>query len=221
MAITRIPDPYRQGFAKIKKLSSIEVEALVAALEKSSPTGGMKGMISTVCEQIPALKKEDVEDIVRTLYSLYVFRADADSPLTGTISELIGAMRAAGKESLTVSDGEEGEFRDKMAKLFSVNALAVTSKVEQLKSDYAKTFYAAKILTDIRPVFAKPEQRPIGAAITHTLKIEYHEEGEHKEFYIALDAEDLQKLKTVLQRADAKASSLKSLLEAASLADLS
>jgi predicted RNA-binding protein YlqC (UPF0109 family) len=130
-------------------------------------------------------------------------------------------MRATGNESLILPEEEQNEFQDKMSKLLSLSTLGVASKIEQLREDFAKTFHAAKILTDIRPVFAKPEERPVGAAVTHTLKIEYHEEGEHKEFYVALDAEDLEKLKAVLQRAGAKASSLKSLLKAANLPDLS
>lgn len=219
MAITKIPDAYRAGFAKIKKLSSTDVEALAAGLDKSPPTGGLKGMVATVYELVPALKKEDAEDIVRTLYSLYVIRGDADIPLTVTISELISAMRATGKESLVLSEEEENGFQNKMGKLLSLNAVAVATKVEQLKADYPKTFYAVKILTDIRPIFTKPEQQPVGGAITHMLKIEYHEEGEHREFYVALDAGDLQKMKTVLQRAEAKESSLKSLIRAANLAD--
>lgn len=221
MAITTIPATYREGFAKIRKLSPEHVEALAAALDKSPPTGGLRGMISAVSGQVSGLKKLDAEDIVRTLYSLYVVRAAADTPLAETISELVSAMRATGRESLILSEDEEPEFQQKMSKLLSRNAVAVASKVEQVKSDYAKTFYAAKILTDIRPVFAKPDQLPVGAAINHTLRIEYHEEGEHKEFYVALDAEDLQKLRAVLQRAEVKASSLKALLKATSLPDLS
>jgi hypothetical protein len=221
VAITRIPEQYRSGFAKIKKLSHPELEALINALEKSPMGGGLKGIVSTVGEQVPSLKKEDVEQIARTLYSLYVVRADTDIPLSVFISELISAMRATGEGSLPLSEEEKNEFQDRIAKLLSVDTLVVTSKVEQVRSDYAKTFCAAKILTDIRPIFAKPEETPLGVAITHTLKIEYHEGSEHKHFYVALDADDLQKVKKVLQRAEAKASSLRSLLKAANLSDLS
>lgn len=221
MAITRIPEQYRLGFAKIKTLSVAEAETLAVALGKSPRSGGLKGMISIVGAQVPSLKKRDVDDIVRTLYSLYVYRADADTPLPGLISELIGAMRATGDKSLMLTEEEEHEFQDKLTRLLSVTDSAVASKAELLRSDYAKTFHSAKILTDIRPIFGKPEEIPIGAAITHTLKIEYHEEGEHKEFYIALDADDLQQMRKVLQRADAKASSLKSLLKNANLPDMS
>ncbi len=219
--ITRIPAPYRSGFAKIKKLSPTDAEMLRAALEKSPTTGGLKGMTSAVAEQAPSLKKEDVEDIVRTLYSLYVFRADDDTPLPGFVSELISAIRATGDKSLTVSEEEENEFSDKLTKLLGIHTAIVASKAEQLKSDYAKTFLSAKILTDIRPVFDKPEERPMVVAITHTLKIEYHEQGEHREFYVALDSDGLQQMRKVLQRAEAKASSLRSLLKDAGLPDAS
>ncbi len=221
MAVTRIPQQFRLGFAKIKTLSSADVDTLVAALETSPRTGGLKGMISSVAAQVPSLKKGDVEDIVRTLYSLYLYRADADTLLPGFISELIGAMRATGEKSLALPEEAENEFQDKLTRLLGVTEFAVASKADQLRSDYAKTFHSAKILTDIRPIFGKPEEIPIGAAITHTLKIEYHEEGEHKQFYIAMDAEDLQQMRKVLQRADDKASSLKSLLKNAGLPDMS
>lgn len=221
MAIRRIPEPYRRGFAKIKKLSSADAKALVAALEKMPTSGGQKEKIARVSEQLPSLKREDVEDIVRTLFTLYMFRSDADTPLAEFVSELVGAMQATGMESLALSEEEKVEFQDNITRLLSVNTLAIASKVEQLRLEFHKTFVDARIVTDIRPIFSKPEERPMGAAITHTLKIEYHEEGEHKEFYIALDAEDIQKMKRILQRADSKASSLRSLLKAVNLSDLS
>jgi hypothetical protein len=221
LPIRRIPEQYRHGFAKIKGLSLTDANAIAAALEKSPTTGGLRGMLSTVAEQVSALKREEAEDIVATLYSLYVYRADADTSLDGFVSELISAMRASGDGALIVSEQEENEFRQKIGRLLSVSRSAVISKAEQLQSDYAKTFYDAKILTDIRPIFAKPEEIPVGAVVTHTLKIEYHEDGEHKAVYLALDAADLQQMKKVLQRADSKVSSLRLLLKNAGLPDMS
>ena len=108
-----------------------------------------------------------------------------------------------------------------LAPMLSLKTVSLSSKVQRLRLEYPNTFHDAMVLTDIRPIFDKVEDRPVGGAITHTLKIEYHEVGEHKQFYVALDAEDLQKMKKILQRAEAKESSLKSLLNDASVPDLS
>jgi hypothetical protein len=80
----------------------------------------------------------------------------------------------------------------------------------------------AKILTDVRYAFqADPEQRPYGAVIIHTLKLSYHEQGEHKDFLVALDDEDIPILKGILNRAEAKAKVLRKQLDAANVIDLS
>ena len=96
------------------------------------------------------------------------------------------------------------------------------SKVEQLKSDHQAIFYDAKILSDIRPLFDNPDEPPIGAVISHTLKIVFHESGgDHKELYLALDAEDLEVLKKIAKRAESKLASIQSLIKTVNIPDLS
>jgi hypothetical protein len=223
VAITRIPKAYRAGFAKIKELSPSDVEEIKASLAKVSATGtaGLKNLISAATRDVHTVKQEDIEDVIKALYSLYVFRVDAETPLSGFVSELTGAMLASGEKTLELPEGKKAEFEDKMTKLLSLDTVAIASKVEHLKFDYPNTFHDARILSDIRPIFGKPNERPIGAAITHTLKIVYHVEDEHKELYVTLDAEDLEKMKRILERAETKVSSLRSLLKVANLPDLS
>lgn len=219
--IKRIPQRYQAGFEKIRKLSPEAVTALIEALEKLRSPIGLKGILPNISEQVTILKREDVEDIVRTLYSLYDFRVDSETPLPEFVSDLIDAMRASGKVSLVIPEEETNEFRDKIIKLLSLKEPTIISKVEHLKTDYANIFHDAKTLTDIRPIFATPGERPVGAAVVHTLKIVYHESSEHREFYVALDADDLQQLIKILQRAEAKGASLKSFLKSSNLQDLS
>lgn len=221
LTIRSIPQRYQAGFAKIMKLSPEAVTALVEALEKSRFPSASKEMLSSVSEQVTILKKEDVEDIVRTLYSLYDFLVDSDASILEFVSDLISAMRASGKESLAISEEETIEFREKLTKLLSLQTPTIVSKVENLKEDYTNIFHDVKTLTDIRPIFAEPGERPVGAAVVHTLKIVYHESGEHREFYVALDADDIQRMVKILKRAEVKGASLKSFLKSANLQDLS
>lgn len=95
----------------------------------------------------------------------------------------------------------------------SFNIVAIKAKELQLESE--RTFCDARILTDIRPVFRdKVGDKPEAMIVVHTLKIVAHEATGHKEFYVALDAEDIQSLKKTLERAEDKARSLKNIIDA-------
>ncbi len=76
--------------------------------------------------------------------------------------------------------------------------------------------HASKILSDLRYVFkSDPEEEPYGAVIVHLLKLTYHEDTEHKEFFVAMDDGDLRHLKEVIERAEKKARTLRRKLDAA------
>ena len=221
MAISTVPAGYRLGFSKIKRLRPADFEAVATALENSPMVGGLKELASAVLQQVPSLKRNDIELILRSLFSLSVFLADEETPLSENLSSLSSAMQATGNTDLALSEDEKVEFERRLDRLLRINAVSVAAKVQRLRLDYSNIFEDAKILTDVRPIFDKPENRPIGCAIAHVLRITYHEGGGHKEFYVALDADDIQSVKKVLERAEAKASSLKSVLQAAALPDLS
>lgn len=219
--ITTIPAPYRAGLAKIKRLSPVDLESIATALEKAPVAGGLKGLTSAVVQRVPTLKRQDVENILRTLFSLSLLVTDEETPLSENISILSSAMQASSVPDLALSEQERVEFEKRLERLLGIKSVTLASKVQRLGLEYPNIFHDAIILTDMRPVFDKPEDRPVGCAISHTLGITYHEGGEHKEFYVILDADDLQTMKKVLQRAEAKAASVKSFLKLANLPDLS
>lgn len=221
VAITTIPAPYRLGFANIKKLTPAEVDSLVAALEKAPYSRRMTEVTSVVLKNSPTLSRTDVDSILRALYSLCVFLGDEETPLSEHLSDLTNAMQASGRSELALSESEKIDFEKRLSRFLSVKTLAISSKVQRLRLEYPNTLHDAMIVSDIRPIFDKPNERPVGCAIAHTLEIEYHESGEHKEFHVVLDNEDLQKIKKVIQRAETKAQSLKALLKEANLPDLS
>src|SRR5260370_19616168 len=130
-------------------------------------------------------------------------------------------MQSSGSRDLAVSDDDKPAVTAKLTSLLGLNTLERASKIEQLKADHHSIFYDAKILTDLRPVFDQPTEQPIGAIVTHTLKIIFHEAGEHKELYFALDADDVLTLKKIADRAADKMSSLQNVLKTANIPDLS
>lgn len=191
------------------------------ALESAPVAGGLKGLTSAVVQRVPTLKRQEIENILRTLFSLSVLVTDEETPLSENLSSLSSAMQASGNPNLALSEDEKVEFETRLERLLKINTVKIASKVQRLGLEYPNTFHDAMILTDMRPVFDKPEERPVGCTISHTLRIAYHEGGEHKEFYVMLDANDLQSMKKVFERAEAKASSVRSILKVANLPDLS
>ena len=95
LTITRIPDRYRLGFAKIKSLSMQTVIAIAEALEKAAPTSSPKEL-SFITEQAGHLNPEEAASIISSVRSLYIFRATADSTLPDLVQMLVGAMQATG-----------------------------------------------------------------------------------------------------------------------------
>lgn len=219
--ITTIPAPFRSGLASIKKLPPDAFETIAGALEKAPVVGGLKELTSEVVKQTPSFQKQEIEDILRAVFSLSVLMTDEDTPLLESLSSLTRAMQTSGNADLTLSEQQKTEVEKRLERLLRIKGVVIASKVQRLRLEYPITFHDAIVLTDIRPVFDKPEEQPIGCAISHTLRIAFHENGEHKEFFVALDDADLQTLKKAVQRAEAKATGVKALLRATNLPDLS
>jgi len=218
LTITRIPDRYQEGLAKMIALTPEEVRSIAAALAKA-PVNSREDQIAAV-ERVTQPKTADAEAIITSLYSLYKVKAGAESSVAEFVPILIAAMQATGSRDLTVPDENKEAVIAKLTSLLSMSALERASKVEQLKADHQGIFYDAKILTDLRPVFDQPKERPVGAIVNQTLKIVWHESGEHRELYLSLDTEDVGKLQKIAERAADKMSSLKALLKSANIPDL-
>jgi len=70
-------------------------------------------------------------------------------------------------------------------------------------------------MTDIRPIFGDDATEvPAAAVLTHMLKIQYYHNGEPNDFFVVLDNLNLWTLRQVIERAEEKAATLRSLIKA-------
>lgn len=221
VTITTIPAPYRAGFANIKRLAPDTFDQILLALESAPLSGGFKQLAASVLKQVSTVKREEIEDILRSVFSLSVFMTDEETPLPDNLSSLSRAMIASGNQDLSLSGEEQRTFESRLQRLLTTKSVAISSKGQRLRLEYPVTFHNAVIMTDMRPIFDKPEERPVGCVVSHAMRIGYHENSEHKEFFVILDDDDLEVLGRVIERAKAKAGSIKSLLKLANLPDLS
>jgi hypothetical protein len=212
VASMRIPEQHKAALTKLRRLSDGEIDSILSALNQRTiaATSGRE-LASSIAPAVKGLTMDDVERISDTLFSLYYVQADADVTVGKFASDVTRALRESGEE---FTSEELSRFTGRLERLLSITSLSVASKAMTLEADHPNALYETKILTDIRPVFgASVDDPPAGFVITHTLKIEYHDEADdHRKFYVALDDQDLVNLKNLIERAQKKAVSLTSLM---------
>lgn len=115
---------------------------------------------------------------------------------------------------ILASSGVDGpEQRDRLfavlTQLLSSPPLAITAKAYDLLTENDTNFQSARVITDIRPVFADTSDKPTVALIVHSLRLRVGAYQQLREIYVALDEVDLSRLQDTLARAQTKASTLR------------
>lgn len=220
MASLRIPERYRPGLAKLRSLEDESFDRLLAALQSSPQVARIEDISDDLSHKVPEIPKEDLNKMMAMLSSLYFVRVDDEISARRLASDVSYAVQLTSDEEPRLSEPERATFRDRLEKLLNIDSLGPVSKAVGVRADFPNLFCDAKIITDVRPIFGKPEDPPVGGVVTHTLRLGYHESREHKKLYVTLDEEDISNLKKVLARAELKAASLKAFLRKAGIPDL-
>lgn len=203
MSVLNIPEENRPGLALLRRMPEDAFAAALVELEHSPDS----------VPSVPGISPEDADQLKEAVDSMYTVRAFSDVGVDEFVSDVCDALREIGE--LTPAD--ERSFRERLSRVLSIDALSVAAKAVLLQNEHEHDYCSARILTDARPVFGEnPADPPVAMIITHTLKLSYHQGagGRLQEIYLAIGSRDLQELRTVLDRAEKKAGSLRSVLEA-------
>lgn len=222
MARLSIPRRHYGGLATLRRLPEEAFEELLGVLGKTPPIADTKRLCEAVTPQIRSLPPQEAEELLTAICGLYWIRRVLDLPVDQLASELVVAMKEAGSDELAVPENEVPRFQERIGRLLTFESLDSASKAAELALDRPQVFCTAKTVTDLRPVFgADPAQRPVGAVVTHTLRLEYHKGkgGDVEVLHIAMDSHDIAKLKDVLEQAEAESRSLRSFLMEARMSD--
>jgi len=208
----RIPEAYRAALRTLLALDDASIAELVSALQGEPPTMRPDELSSHLMAKVERIPRDVLEDIMNTLIALYAVRAAQQMSVTAFARDVSEAT------GLDIPPESRQAAQDRLAKLLGLQPLLVTAKALDVLTDYERSYHDARTFTEVRPVFLDSVEDPLGAAaIVHTLKIRYHYEGELREFFIAMNPSNIDALRKVLDRADAKARRLSSLLDSAGL----
>ncbi len=206
----KIPKAHKEPLRKLACLDAAARTRLITAMQGAKAVLDPDDLIAQVTKQAD-LDPSLVDSIIWMLVSMY---RNADGDPRQFASDAVDAAKGE-LEELKKDKEEWAAFtRDLAALLACDESLGVTAKVLSVRREYGNVFCSARILTDIRPVFGPdPSRTPLAAAIVHTLHIAHHEGDSHEDFYVALDAEDLRKLRDQIERAVKKEASLKVIIQ--------
>lgn len=201
---------YQEEIEKIRVLDDATFQDLVSTFEDAPRTVNTNTLTQHVASKIKAVPQSDIEEIVPALLSLCTLRDQFDSSTSEAAEDIAREVEA--------SEEDRQRLRDRLTLLLDLDLLNVVAKSTVLLINHQRFMREAQILTDIRPIFgARAEDPPTAAVLVHTLKVSYFENNEFKDFFVALDAEDVRRLRELLVRAEEKAGSLRSVLEAANV----
>ncbi len=168
---------------------------------------------------VDTIAVSDIEEIVPALLSLYSIKDDPQfSALEVAEGMTLGMEEVPSEELRSPSEKEQRDrFRNRLLELLGIDALSTVARAGGLLLENEHSLRQTRIITDIRPIFEseKPQAPPAGAVIVHMLKISYWADNEVKNFFVALDTNDVRELSEQLARANSKAESLKSALDLA------
>jgi hypothetical protein len=217
-----IPERYRAGVSKIRGLDERTVREIRKALDQPSETplanaDGLEvprnpdAVAIAAVRSVSSLNLTEFGQIAESLAGLYTARSMRDAPIADFVEDVCDAMEALPKEELRLPHSERDQFKEKLTTLLGSDFFSIVAKAYDLASEDERTFCGARILTDLRPVFGpNVEDGPQAMVVLHTLKLIFHEQNrEHQEFYLSLDATDLRTLRKLIDRAEAKANTLR------------
>ena len=189
------------------------------ALSRAEPSLHKNKFWRHVAKHAEGIDKDVIELIVDEIFELDDVRTDEGTEeFAGLIAE---AALEANSNEFPFEQKDCTILKERLIKIHAGRkGLQITMKAAGVVSSQDHVFIYPKIVTDIRPVFNAEGNSVDAAVIVHNLKIHYGVNSEHKDFYVALDTNDIQSLRDVLDRADAKAKSLQGIFKTSGISNL-
>ncbi len=209
-----IPPRYRRGVAQIGHLSDASFADLATALKKLPEAANAQKLSSTIASDVPSVGKANLRIIVESLAAMQSIQSTAHVDIERFSSDVWGALK---EDSPDLAKGlDEEAFTKRVAQLLATPIYLAEAKIAEIRREIERRFCGARILTDVRPAFAKDATKRPAITIMHTLEITFHDDlGRHREFYVSLDDEDLATLQHAVERASVKKETLTRLLKKA------
>lgn len=206
MATIAFPERQREAVKDLFFLSKEERAIFLRVIQRAKPTLNISEFIEPIEEGLPAISKERVQDMVRSLSGISTLLVRVGETSESVADGVIEAIKThGGEEYLDATDEDFTDFRTFLLDALSPQAaLALSAKALRIMHRHENVYREAAVITDIRPVFQIGDLVEAGlsaAVLIHMLRMDYWNGGQPKSIYFALDRNDLLQLKAAVERA--------------------
>lgn len=202
----KIPSKYRSSLEKLAIIDNQTFDNLIDLIRNSPPTLHLEEVLASAYGQ--KIEVEEIAGLLDAILPLYHLRKHQNLSIEDLVEKVssnfqISELDLEGIEYERLSDKQVFLFKERLSIFLEMSgSLEVVSSASALISEYDNIFLNSQIITDIRPVFKSEIQEGIGGIlIVHILRVTYQTINGKKEFFVALDSEDLNNL--IKQQEDA------------------
>lgn len=212
----RVPMRHIDPLALLLRATEAEFGALERELAQVARPRSIRSLVTAAARRAGWPQPRQAETLAALLVSLASMADSFPNMSIGDFAAtIVRAAEATEDKQLQASREQWDILGNRLARLLGPNcSLWLWAKSTAVLSEHERQFCDARILTDIRPIFDRQiASGPAALSVLHTLKLLFHRGSEAlEELFIALDFDDLQTLKQVIQRAEEKQASLESLI---------
>ena len=197
-------------FARITKLGSDTIAAITNDLSSASSSKALltrNSFVDLLGERL------DTADASRFAHHTLSMATGRQARSTSAIEFIDALTPEVGDHDWTQADNDAWQsIKADLASLIESDALTCLQKSLELAYEYDNLLTGSRIITDIRPIFDGDHTEIVGSVVTHTLRLQYHSEGEEFEMGLAVDSSDIRELMDACRDATKKADIAKKLM---------
>ena len=204
MALLNIPLQDLDSIVTYHKLSAVKKSKLLRLISNYPLGTRPADFIDSLCKTVK-ISNADANDIFTLLMNLTISRLNAGDTEEDFLTNVKNSIKenAPHKYDIAVAMEVVEEILLNIDINFTVTAQAIS-----YYNNNNKVYYRSKIFHELRPIIIDGVYE--GALCVHKLKISYRDDDVEKEFYVALDGEDLIKLKESIQKSEKEFEAIRS-----------
>ena len=212
MPTLKIPDSEYQFLNRISELDDSIFANLLKALEGVDTTFLELDISESLAPKVPPLKALELKSFLKSIAALYWLKNARKRTPAQIANDITETIESDKPKSFDLSRIDVA--RKRIEQLLGIGkAVALTAKAVSVMTAQKRIFTGIRVFSDMRPTFDDDGDTISAAMIVHNINIHYHQDGEHKEFFAAMNTSDVRKVKEAMERAEKKAEALKSFIQ--------
>jgi hypothetical protein len=213
MAALTIPPSSLEDLGIIREIRPDRLRELGQILQEHPPILTVEELEAIISEFVPSGKARSV---ARQLLALCTLRRDTRVTVEQLLQRLTEGLEAVSAKEMRWTAKQFEQWRKILPSLHVLLAsenVETASKALDLAFEYANLLRSALIVTDIRPVYNFDGSDIRAAVVSQTLRIYFDTEEMSQSLSIAIDEQDIVRLKESCEKALRKAHTAKQLLQ--------